>query len=294
MSNEIVTQPQNEDDLIKALQASVYVDCTKEGIKLVISYCKMMAIDPLIKPVHLVKIDGKEVIFPAIALHRIRAHRSGMFLGMSEPIYDQEVTEMVGKTKMTYPKKCKVTIRKLVAGQIAEFTGNAVWKESYQTINDKVSPNVFWYKRPHSQLAKCAEADALKKAFPEIAGNVATFEEYNTAFNHEETPVASTVSHQNNAQIAVSKTSDEIKASITTTNVGFAVVDVNTGEVVNECADDEIKQDLLDDLKAYIKANNISAETLGQWKAKYAATSFSELTVEQLGELHNSLNMESK
>jgi hypothetical protein len=34
-----------------------------------------------------------------------------------------------------------------------------------------------WEKRPYGQLAKCAEAQALRKAFPEILGGMVTSEE---------------------------------------------------------------------------------------------------------------------
>lgn len=40
-----------------------------------------------------------------------------------------------------------------------------------------IAPNTMWAKRPRGQIAKCAEAQALRKAFPEAIGSLPTAEE---------------------------------------------------------------------------------------------------------------------
>ena len=79
---------------------------------------------------------------------------------------------------MTYPKWCKVIVRRLLPnGIIVDFPAVEYWRENYATAGkDSEAPNAMWKKRPYGQIAKCAEAQALRKAFPEI-GSQPTAEE---------------------------------------------------------------------------------------------------------------------
>lgn len=175
----------NEEELFKVLSNSLYVGAQTESIKMVLSYCKASGLDPMQKPVHIVPMycatgqkDAKgydikamrDVVMPGIGLYRIQASRSGEFAGTSEPEFGNDITETLDGIAITYPSWCKVTVKRLMAnGIIAEFTAKEFWKENYATKGkDSKSPNTMWLKRPYAQVAKCAEAQALRKAFPEI------------------------------------------------------------------------------------------------------------------------------
>ena len=175
----------SEEELFKVLSNSLYVGAQQESIKMVLSYCKASGLDPMQKPVHIVPMycstgqkDGKgydikamrDVVMPGIGLYRIQASRSGEFAGTSEPEFGNDITEALDGIEITYPAWCKVTVKRLMAnGIIAEFTAKEFWKENYATKGkDSKSPNTMWLKRPYAQVAKCAEAQALRKAFPEI------------------------------------------------------------------------------------------------------------------------------
>ena len=97
---------------------------------------------------------------------------------MSEPEFGPDVTANVGGVEMTYPKWCKVVVRRLLPnGMIVDFPAVEYWKENYATSGkDSEAPNAMWRKRPYGQISKCAEAQALRKAFPEI-GSQPTAEE---------------------------------------------------------------------------------------------------------------------
>jgi phage recombination protein Bet len=175
----------NKDELFRVLSNSLYVGAQPESIQMVLGYCEAAGLDPMQKPVHIVPMfcatgqkDGKgydikamrDVVMPGIGLYRIQAARSGEFAGTSEPEFGADVTETLDGVSITYPSWCKITAKRMLSnGMIAEFTAKEFWKENYATKSrDSKAPNAMWTKRPYGQLAKCAEAQALRKAFPEV------------------------------------------------------------------------------------------------------------------------------
>lgn len=166
----------SEEDLMRVLRNSLYPGAEDDSIKLVIQYCRASQLDPMQKPVHIVPIyDGKakcmrDVVMPGIGLYRTQAARSGQYAGVTEPEFGDDVTETLDGTDVTYPKWCKVTVQRLIPnGAVVNFTAKELWKENYATQKrDTTAPNSMWKRRPYAQLAKCAEAQALRKAFPEF------------------------------------------------------------------------------------------------------------------------------
>lgn len=165
-------------ELISVLESSLYPGASQDSIKLVIGYCQAAGLDPLQKPVHIVPMwDSKagkmrDVIMPGINLYRIQASRSGECAGVSEPEFGEDVTQAIGGQQITFPRWCKVTVKRLVGGMIVDFTAKEIWTENYAVKGGKeksTAPNSMWTKRPYGQIAKCAEAQAFRKAFPELA-----------------------------------------------------------------------------------------------------------------------------
>lgn len=169
----------SEQELTKVLQSSLYPGAAPESIKMVLGYCRAAGLDPIQKPVHIVPMwDAKsggmrDVVMPGVNLYRTQAMRSGECAGVSEPEFGPDVTENIGGLQITFPNWCRVTVkRRLPTGEIVEFTAREFWKENYAVKGGKeksIAPNAMWTKRPYGQIAKCAEAQALRKAFPEFA-----------------------------------------------------------------------------------------------------------------------------
>lgn len=167
-----------ESELMEVLQSSLYPGASLPSIKLVLGYCKAAGLDPMRKPVHIVPMwDAKaqamrDVVMPGIGLYRTDASRTGECAGVTEPEFGPDVTEAIGGQTITFPLWCRVTVsRRMPTGEMSTFTAREFWKENYAVKGGKeksIAPNAMWTKRPYGQIAKCAEAQALRKAFPEV------------------------------------------------------------------------------------------------------------------------------
>lgn len=157
-----------------------------DSVALALSYCKARRLDPFKKVVHIVPVYSSkagrmvETIWPGIAEVRITATRTGQYAGKDETTYGPDMKAKVGTLELTFPQWAQVTVyRTNAAGEKMRFVGERVyWLETYaRKRNDDPTPNSMWAGRPHGQLAKCAEAEALREAFPEEAGGMETADE---------------------------------------------------------------------------------------------------------------------
>jgi len=194
MSTEMSLSPHQkcgvDENIYSALKNSLYPGATDESVMMVVSYCNAAKLDPMTKPVHIVPMyitdkskpknekgyypsETRDIIMPGIGLYRIQAERTGEYAGITEPEFGEEITKSVGNREITFPKWCKIkVIRRSKKGYISEFPAKEFWIENYaQKSRDDDTPNATWTKRPYGQLAKCAEAQALRKAFPELGSH---------------------------------------------------------------------------------------------------------------------------
>ncbi|WP_421353133.1 phage recombination protein Bet [Aeromonas taiwanensis] len=190
----ILVQRGIDEPTWNALCNTIYPGANPDSVVMAIDYCRARGLDILLKPVHLVPMQvtdarskekvWRDVPMPGIGMYRIQADRSGNYAGADEPVFGPDVTEefqdpynQSAKIKVTYPQWCKYTVYKMVNGQRVAFHALERWKENYATQSSKTEcPNAMWRKRPYAQLAKCTEAQALRKAWPEI-GSEPTAEE---------------------------------------------------------------------------------------------------------------------
>lgn len=204
----LVTAEQAEA-IRNALKTSLYPGASDESVDMVLAYCQAAGYDPMKKPVHIVPMkvstgrkdangwdikETRDVVMPGIGQYRTDAVRTGQYAGCSEPEFGPTKTLAFKRERwvdgpnnsrqkryveesIEYPEWCRVTITKIVGGVERQFTAKEFWLENYAEKGDDGAPNSMWEKRPFAQLAKCTEAQALRKAFPETVSAAPTADE---------------------------------------------------------------------------------------------------------------------
>ena len=267
--SQLVQQTNNEIDsaVLSALKSSLYTGAKDDSIQMVIEYCKACNLDPMQKPVHIVPMwdkntkSMKDTIMPGIGLYRIQAARSNKYAGVSEPEYGDTVNTKLGGVNISYPEWCKVTVKKLIGTSIVEFTAKEYWLENYATARkDSTAPNAMWLKRPFGQLAKCAEAQALRKAFPEIITQQPTAEEMEGKSFAENTK---TVVENNASQNALERYIEDEKTEYDVTQ-------------------DKVILNKYFALQELVELHNIPQETVDLWLQKAQVESIDKLPEEKI------------
>lgn len=168
------------------LTNSIFVGAQPQSIMMAVEYCKARGLDIMKKPCHIVPMwvkDAKtnkggmrDIIMPSITEQRITAARTGEYAGQDAAVFGEMVTIRFGNVDHVVPDFCTITVYRIVQGQKVPFTHTEYFEEACATTKDG-GLNTMWTKRKRGQLAKCAEAGALRKAFPEEIGNEYTVEE---------------------------------------------------------------------------------------------------------------------
>lgn len=135
---------------------------------LAIEYCLARKLDIFKRSIQIVPIWDKsarknvDTIWPSIAELRVTAHRTGEYAGHDRPeiIFDND----------GLPIECTFTVYRMVKGEKCAFS-STIWYSEVVNKTSKDEINPMWTKRPIGQLTKCAEAAALRAAFPEEIGN---------------------------------------------------------------------------------------------------------------------------
>ena len=174
---------------------------TVDGIVMALQYCKSRQLDPFKRPVHIVPMWNStlrqevETVWPGINDYRTTATRTERWAGNDDCVFgptlnrafqdsqergrgNDKYVERGECAAFEFPEWAQVTVYKIVGGQRVAFVGPKVrFVEIFSGERGLRVPNARWRQAPFQMLEKCAEAAALRRAFPEELANSYTAEE---------------------------------------------------------------------------------------------------------------------
>lgn len=181
-NTDLITFTDEKLDLIKRTVAK---DATDDELQLFLHQAQKMGLDPLARQIHFQKFKSKNgaanvSFITTIDGYRLVADRTGRYAGNSEPVFKGQINGIdwgdYDKVKPV-PAQATVTVKKIVGGAVCDFSATVFWHEYYPSGRK----GHMWRKMPCVMLAKCAEAAALRKAFPADLSGVYTADEMGQA-----------------------------------------------------------------------------------------------------------------
>lgn len=171
---------------VNLLKTQICRGASDDELAYFVTVCGRTGLDPFVKQIHWVmRYDsklGRDVGAVQIGIDgfRLIAQRSGKYAGQDTPQWCAEdgVWRDVWFDEHP-PAAARVAVYRTDVER--PTVGIARWKSYVQTYKDKQTgarvPNSMWERMDAEQLAKCAEAQALRKAFPQDLANLYTTDE---------------------------------------------------------------------------------------------------------------------
>jgi phage recombination protein Bet len=173
----IMLQNEWTESKVQVLKDTICRGTTDQELSMFVAVCQARNLNPFAKQIYCVmRWDRKlkrEVMSIQVGVdgYRLIAVNSGEYNGQSEPYFCGEdgVWKDIWLDEKNPPLAAKVEVYR--KGIDRPFVGIAKYKEFVQK-NSEGEIVSMWKQYPCNQLAKCAEAQGLRKGFPELYGNI--------------------------------------------------------------------------------------------------------------------------
>lgn len=162
-----------DDKQLAALKQLGLANAPKADLAVFLHYAQRTGLDPFARQLYMIERGGRYTIQASIDGLRIVAQRSGEYAGQVGPFWCGDDGEWIDVWLDTKPPvAAKVGVMRKGFNEplwaVAKF-------DSYN-VNTPI-----WRKMPDTMIAKCAEALALRKAFPNDLSGIYTTEEMEQA-----------------------------------------------------------------------------------------------------------------
>jgi len=155
---------------IALVARTVAVGAPLQELAVFLHSCRSLGLDPLLRQAYWIRRKGKGALQVGIDGFRAIAESSGTYAGAEAIEYRGGIEWVYKGQKVIVPELARATVWKIVGGHKSAFVGEAYWTEFVPSGTDE---GFMWARMPRHMLGKCAESQALRRAFPAQLGALA-------------------------------------------------------------------------------------------------------------------------